>query len=211
MSGAWEYERPSVFVAILTRGIVPTQWAQSFRALQLPDTARIAFYSGMPFDHARNVAVEQAINHGFNHLMFLDDDVLPPPDVYYRLVAHSADIISGLYHRRQNPIYPVAMIKTETGYGWISEYNRGVINVDLVGAGCLLIHRLVLEKMKKPWFEWLIDREDIKEGERFSEDFAFCAKAQKLGYQILLDTSIECSHAGYGYTDSERKMKPLEQ
>lgn len=211
MPGAWEYERPAVLVAILTRGIVPTKWASSLRMLQLPATSDITILSGMPFDHARNVAVQQALDGNFNHIMFLDDDVMPPPDAYHKLSSYGYDIISGLYHRRQNPIYPVAMIKTDKGYGWVSEYTKGsVIEVDLVGAGCLLIHRTVLEKMKKPWFEWLIDRDDLKEGEKVSEDFDFCIKAKKLGYRIIIDTSVECKHAGYGYTDSDRNMKPLE-
>lgn len=212
MPGSWEYERPSVLVAILTRGVVPIKWAISFRDMQIPHTGKPVFLSGMPFDHARNVAVETALSQNFTHLLFLDDDVMPPPDVYYRLAAHNLDIVSGLYHRRQNPIVPVALKSNGNGgYEWVTTYDKGsLIDVDLVGAGCLLIHRMVLERMSKPWFDWLIDRDDVPAGERVSEDFAFCIKAKKMGLSIKLDTSVECAHAGYGYSDSDRYLKPLE-
>ncbi len=212
MPGAWEYERPSVLVAILTRGIVPIKWAISYRDIQIPHTGKPIFLSGMPFDHARNVAVEHALRENFTHLLFLDDDVMPPPDVYHRLAAHNLEIVSGLYHRRQNPIVPVALRANSNGsFDWVTSYEKGsLIDVDLVGAGCLLIHRLVLERMSKPWFDWLIDRDDVASGERVSEDFAFCLKARRMGFSIKLDTSIECAHAGYGYSDSDRCLKPLE-
>ncbi|MEM3097458.1 MAG: hypothetical protein QXU32_01895 [Nitrososphaerales archaeon] len=208
MPGAWEYQAPGVLMAILTRGIVPIRWAISYRSLKLPPFSKEIHLSGMPFDHARNVAVEYVIKGGFTWLFFLDDDVIAPPDTVERLISHNKDIISGLYYRRIEPIEPV-MCKENAGR--ITKFNPGeVLEVDMVGAGCLLIHRRVFERIPKPWFEWLLDRDDIPENQRASEDFAFCRKARQHGFRIYVDTSIQCHHAGYGRSELGGHFRPLE-
>jgi hypothetical protein len=206
MPGAWEIGRPSVLVATLTRELVSTKWAVGYRNLQLPPDAGTTIKSGAPFDTARNMACEDVLQHNFTWLFFLDDDVVTPPDAYHRLAAHGKDIISGLYYRRAEPIVPVMMKNNDKGQAvWITQWSppRSLIEVDLVGAGCLLIHRRVLERMKPPWFEWQIGREDPKADptkppqNRLSEDFAFCQKAKReYGFSVFVDTSIECEHIG---------------
>lgn len=204
--GSWEYRPPEVLVAILTREMVTTAWAQRFRDLQLPQSSHVIMLAGMPFDHARNVACERAIEMGYTWLLFLDDDVMPPVDAFARLAQHGKDIISGLYYRRNEPIAPVMLI----GRQWITGFQQGaVFEVDLVGAGCLLIHRRVLETMKKSWFEWCVDRLDLASENRLSEDFSFCDKAKReYGFQIWIDTNIQCAHAGIGQAHMGQ-FKPL--
>lgn len=211
MPGAWEREQPSVLVSILTRGVVPTKWAAHFRNMLLPATGQTNFISGMPFDHARNTAVETVLKHKFQWLLFIDDDVLFPADVFFRLSRHNLDIVSGLYFRRNEPLFPV-MLKTDgTQSSWVTKFTpNSVLEVDMVGAGCLLINRKVLESIQKPWFEWLCDKDDLPQYEKVSEDFAFCRKAKRSGFKIHVDTSVECMHAGYGRTDTNGTFKPLE-
>lgn len=210
MSGAWELERPSALVCILTRELVSTAWSKGFRDLQIPSGGTYAFFSGMPFDHARNTAVDRTLEHGFQWLFFLDDDVIPPPDAIHRLISRGGDIVSGLYYRRAEPIVPV-MIKEVNGQRiWVTDFQAGsLLDVDLVGAGCLLIHRRVLERVPKPWFEWLLDRPEIPEGQRCSEDFAFCRKAKQHGFNIQVDTGVVCRHAGLGASEIGGHFKPL--
>jgi hypothetical protein len=205
MPGAWELPTPNVYVSTLTREIVTTKWASSYRNMQLPPGSVCTFVAGMPFDHARNTACEAVLNNGFQWLFFLDDDVCIPPDTIHRLVAKNADIISGLYYRRAPPIVPVArVINEKKEVLWVESWNPpgATIEVDMVGAGCMLIHRRVLEKMSKPWFEWELSRPDplplARPALRGSEDFAFCLRAKLHGFKIYLDTSIQCQHIGLG-------------
>jgi glycosyltransferase involved in cell wall biosynthesis len=184
------------------------RWAISYRNLRLPPFSKEIHLSGMPFDHARNVAVEHVMKGGFTWLFFLDDDVIIPSNAIERLASHGKDIISGLYYRRIEPIEPV-MCREHAGR--ITKFNPGeMLEVDMVGAGCLLIHRRVFERIPKPWFEWLLDREDIPESQRASEDFAFCRKAKQYGFRIYVDTSIQCHHAGYGRSELGGHFRPLE-
>lgn len=199
MPGAWEIPQLEVLVGILTREIVSTKWAASFRDLQLPPNSSTAFFTGMPFDHARNTACQRALEHNFKWLFFLDDDVVTPPDTIRRLIAHNKDIVSGLYYRRATPIAPVMLRETPSGPSWVQQFSAGeVCEVDLVGAGCLLINTQVFRKLPWPWFDWLLDHYDLPDKERCSEDFAFCRKAKKAGYKIHVDTGIQCQHVGLG-------------
>jgi len=86
---------------------------------------------------------------------------------------------------------------------FITSFQPGsLIEADLVGAGCLLIHRRVLERVPPPKFEWTIDYDGVHnnvkvdESERASEDFTFMRKAKKLGFRIIVDTSVQCIHVG---------------
>jgi hypothetical protein len=210
MSGAWELERPSVLVCILTRETVTTAWSKGFRDLQIPVGGSYAFFAGMPFDHARNTAVERTLEHGFQWLFFLDDDVIPPPDIIPRLVNRGGDITSALYYRRAEPIVPVMIREQGDKRIWVTEFPANtMVDADMVGAGALLVHRRVFERVPKPWFEWLLDRHDIPEGQRCSEDFAFCRKAKQHGFTVKVDTSVACRHAGYAASEFGGHFKPL--
>jgi hypothetical protein len=199
--------RPSTLVATLTREMVATKWAIGYRNLQFPPASAASMLTGMPFDHARNTACENMLNNNFEWLFYLDDDVVAPPDTIQRLINHGKDIVSGVYHRRASPHHPVMLrFDAQDQAQWVLEYPPNqLIEVDLVGAGCLLIHRRVLERMSKPWFEWQLGKEDpkpeagVKAKAKLSEDFAFCLKAKReFGFQIYVDTSIQCEHIGLG-------------
>jgi hypothetical protein len=209
MPGAWERTQPTVMLAILTREIVATKWAMGFRNLVLGDRggegSNITFEQGAPYDVMRNRACEKALLLGHQWIMFLDDDVVPPADAFARLVAHGADVISGLYYRRNPPICPVAMIFQDGTPTWVTSWNPpgATVEVDLVGAGCLLIHRRVLERTPRPWFEWETDKpEHAGKIGTMSEDFAFCVHAKKAGFRIYLDTSVHCEHIGLGASNA---------
>lgn len=188
------------------------QWALGLRALSLPEKSAILPLAGLPFDHARNALVKEMIRVNYDWIFFLDDDVLPPPDAFEKLRAHGKLAASGLYFRRTLPLIPVALHDTMPYPSPIGGYLPGQqIEVDLVGAGCLLLHKKIFETLPKPWFEWRRDREDLPERERVSEDFAFCRKLREYGVKILLDTSVECTHMGYGQSDVEGRFTPLEK
>lgn len=205
----WEL-RPQVLVAILTREMVATAWAKSLRELALPPHSTVSFVTGMPFDHARNTACQSALDHGFQYLFFLDDDVVAPPDAIQTLMSSNLDIVSGLYYRRAMPIHPVALIDTPNGPQPLQNL-IGIQKVDFVGAGCLLIKRHVLEKMAavngKNWFEWTLDKE--LPGRKLSEDFEFCRRAKAMGFDIYADTRVRCSHIGLAASSYGNEYKPV--
>ena len=159
--------------------------------------------AGMPYDHARNTAAKACLDNGFEWLFSLDSDVIPPRDAILRLLAHKQPFISGLYHRRSPPDGVPVMIRNGS---WVTDYPPGkVVEVHLVGAGCLLTHRSVVEyffknpqRPGKPMFDWRVDLAGlIPPGKALSEDFTTCDAWRAQGGHILVDTSVECKHVGY--------------
>ncbi len=213
MAGSWELiNQNRVLTAVLTRELVTTKWAINFRELEIPGT--YTFLSGMPFDHARNTACRKLLELDWEWLFFLDDDMIVPKDTIRRLMAHNKPIVSGLYYRRNLPLYPVMLRDTPTGPQWVTEYPQDkLIEVDMVGSGCMLIRKDVIATFPKinentPWFEWRCDREDLTGADRVSEDFAFCRHAKKYGgHQIFVDPTIKCLHVGLSES-GEGSYKP---
>lgn len=199
MPGAWE-RTDSVLCCVLHVETTTVAWSLGIRNLQIP--GGMMGITGMPFDHARNVGAMRALECGAEWLFFLDSDVVPPPDTILRLIAHRQPIISGVYHRRSPPAGVPVMMKD---WQWVfNPPKNAIMEVDVVGAGCLLIHRSVLQQLPpqrpgKHWFDWRVDMQGILPREDcLSEDFTFCWQAKKAGYKILVDTSIQCKHIGYG-------------
>ena len=182
------------------------RWAAAFRRLIIPGDF---FFvpSGMPFDHARNTAVQQFLNSPYEYLFSLDSDVCPPPDTILRLLAHNRPFISGMYCRRSPPKSVPVMIKNGS---WVTNFVKGsLVEVDLVGAGCLLIHRSVFERVPplrpgKPWYDWRVDLRGsgvVPEDSCLSEDFVHNWWLRKHGIQMWVDTGVTCKHVGLAESD----------
>lgn len=152
----------------------------------------------------RNEAVRRFLESGATHLFFLDSDVIVPIGAVERLLQNEAPIVSGLYFQKVPPYLPEA-------YRWTGELYESVgrslrsgldgiplvdepmlgprplrLNVDAVGAGCLLIARQGLEKLDETPF-------GPTESGR-GEDMWFCGQAKAAGFDIVLDWSILCGH-----------------
>lgn len=213
MPGFWE-SNPSVLVGILHTDVTTVAWSLGLRNLQIP--GNIITMAGMPYDMARNTICMRALENGFDYCMHLDSDVIPPSDAILRLLRHNQPIISGLYCRRSPPHGLPVMLRNGS---WVTDYKPGsVVEVDVVGAGCLLIRRDVLEAMppQRPgahWFDWRVNlkgTEGYDPSECMSEDFTFCLWAKKmLGVKTLVDTSVVCKHIGF-FETTFNHAQPLE-
>ncbi len=208
MSGAWELKAANqVLVCVLHVDTVTFNWALGVRRLIIPGPDPIGI-AGMPFDHARNVACQHLLQSSLQWLFFLDSDVIPPRDAILRLMSHNKPIVSGVYCRRSPPEAIPVMMKPVGN--WITQIpSSGLMEVDCVGAGCLLIHRHVLEKIPpqrpqegKSYFDWRVDCMSVKPREEcLSEDFTFIQHCKKHGIPTYVDCSIRCKHVGYAESD----------
>lgn len=177
------------------------KWAASFKRLIIPGDF---FFvpSGMPFDMARNTAVQRFLQSPYEYLFSLDSDVCCPPDTILRLLSYNLPIVSGMYCRRSPPHAVPVAIKNGS---WLRDFTPGqLVEVDLVGNGCLLVHRSVFEKVPplrpgKPWYDWRADLKGtgvVPEDSCLSEDFTHNWWIRQHGYKIYLDTGIQCPHVG---------------
>lgn len=213
MAGWWELQRSNgVLMVTLVTETCPTKWETSMFRMGMhlgrhtSLDVRDAKVSGTPFDHGRNSGAAGLLaDPSLTWLFFIDSDVCAPPDTIPRLISHGKDIVGGVYHRRAEPLVPCMLRYDAEGKTaqWITAWEPpgALIEADLIGTGCLLIHRRVFERMAKPWFRWELDP-DLQPNvsdPRHSEDFSFCRRAKRdYGFQIFADTSIQCEHIGFG-------------
>lgn len=169
--------------------------------------------------YARERLAEGALEVGADYLLMIDDDMLAPVDLFYKLVAHDKDIIAPLAFTR-NPDHKPVIYETVEGYDPLSTNRYGMtrfvmnyprntlVECDAVGFGAVLIKTDVLRAMKKPWFFGM---------ESTGEDITFCLKAKKLGFSVWMDTSVKLGHLGAPtiiteeYSDAWNKLNPEER
>lgn len=141
MAGSWEIlAQKQVLVGILHVETVSLAWAFGLRNLIIP--GQIMPSAGAPFDMARNSICQAALQNGFEYVFMLDSDVIPPRDAILRLLAHKQPIISGVYCRRSVP-HAIPVMQRQGR--WLTQIPmNSIIEVDVVGAGCLLPETEVL-------------------------------------------------------------------
>jgi hypothetical protein len=146
-------------------------------------------------DEARNKAFWKfKEDTKFDHILFLDSDLCIPSDTIPRLLAHQKDIIGGLYMLKEYP-FPPTMFEfyrkpdaegKNFRYQIILDFKPGdLVKCDGLATGCMMISRKVVETMPEPWFSFR---------DMGTEDIFFCRQAQKYGFDIWCDTSVEGKH-----------------
>lgn len=211
MAGAWEIRQQKlVLCAFLHTELVTTAWSLNMmRVAREYPWMPIVPIAGRPFDHARDDAGWMCLNNEFEYLFFIDSDVLLPPGGLHRLLSHKKPVVSGVYHRRSTPHGIPVLMRFAPGtphLQWVVHYPRDrLFPVDVAGAGCLLIHRSVLEKLPwvderrgHRWFDWRVNMAAIlPPGEALSEDYVFNMHCKKhLGIPVLVDPSVQSGHLG---------------
>jgi hypothetical protein len=209
-----------VAIVVPHTGNVSMRWAVRLATLDMPPH-HIVTKSTAAIDFARERTVEDALETGSEWLLFLDSDVIPPVEVFGLLARHERPVVSGLYYVDGEQPHPAAwvldgddrpstlgvdqsgrLVADDDGEPQPLEPNEnGLVTVDAIGLGCVLVHASVFEDIGKPWFRWTKGYEehpwDLRH-ERghpgISEDFFFCHKLAQAGYDIHLDTSVQCAH-----------------
>jgi len=223
---AWEQRPIDVVVGLPHQGTTSMEWCVAFAQLyaHLSQTRKfyLTYNRGSPIDIARNKIVEDTLKLGAEYLFFLDSDVIVPANIIDVLISNNLPVVSGLYVRRHKNIYPgmwkLIQVKecpeckqpvTVHGkYAPIINYPRGaLIEADVVGMGCILINRKVLEIVhkppKNPMFRWTMGWLSAEEG-GVSEDFFACERIKDAGFPIVVNTGVICPHYG------EAKFVPKE-
>ena len=147
---------------------------------------------------ARNIILAYAIDNKYTHILFLDSDVIVPPETVSRLLSDKMDIVAGFYPIPNFYGMPVPCAKFQHEEGQYVDFPSEKIDgelhvVDLVGLGCtLLTLRRSLAAVK---FRCVRDQYgSIKK----SEDMCYCSDLQEQGFRIYFDSGLICKHKTIG-------------
>jgi len=151
----------------------------------------------MKFDAARNAVVRSVLEGpeaaDADAVFWCDSDVILPSHAITSMVKTGKDFVTGIYFQRRAPFWPlIAHFNPKGGqdstgsFNWFTDWPADVVApIDGCGFGCVLTSVKMLRAMGAgPWFTF----------EKFSEDFDFCLRAARAGYQPHVHTGVLCGH-----------------
>lgn len=155
----------------------------------------------MPYqrvDVARNKFAVELLRSDFTHLLMLDIDHKHPVDIVQRLARWviakpEVQVVGGMNFRRNDPYDPCCRLIGEDGeYYHPAEWDEGLIEVDAIGTGSILIAREVFELIEPPWFYF--DYSKVWADIWIGEDFTFSRQCKEHGIDLYVDTTLTSRH-----------------
>lgn len=109
-----------------------------------------------PIDANRNYAAARILEEGFDTSIWLDADQTFPINTLFRLLnTRDYPIVSGIYHVKAKPFYPVMFYERPdsdfTFFKPIIKYPDTYFYADMIGMGCVKIDRCVFEDIAKTY------------------------------------------------------------
>lgn len=145
----------------------------------------------------RNSIVKRFLATDNDFLMMIDNDVFPLHNPVDMVFADKDIIGSPAKVRRERKLIWVAYVKgvgkdnyIPVDFHNVDDPTAELLSVDVVGTGCILIKRKVLESIKAPFLTGF-DGDGVA---TYGTDFAFCKKAKKAGFEIYTTPQRVCEH-----------------
>lgn len=155
-----------------------------------------------------NLMAKMMLNDKATHFMFIDSDIRFKPESIFQMMAADRDIVCGAYPKKAYPIQINLNLKQQT------KIQGPLFTVDTAATGFLMFKRRVYEdliaahpetkyvddvglgKQYEPHMYAIFDCIIDEKGHYLSEDWTFCRRADKLGYEIWCDSRVVLNHTG---------------
>lgn len=150
---------------------------------------------------ARNIVAANAIEAGFDRVMWLDSDMVFKPNALEILTADmdtGLDFVTGIYYTRRPPeIKPVLFKeiwydeeKQTSGATQYYDYPEGLFEVAGAGFGCVLTSVDLLRRVSDAFGSPFNPLATV------GEDLSFCWRAIQVGAKMHADSRVKCGHLG---------------
>jgi len=200
-SSIWLNQPIKLSIVVPTRDTVHSGFA--FALSQLIKTTENAgietylfFNSNTILLNQREQLVKSSLEVDSDYILWLDSDMTFPSTTALRLLSHGEEIVGCNYKKRSKPQTPVAYKKLYDWNSWLPlDIDEGLIQVEGVGMGCILMKTNIFNKIKKPYFEFTYNEND---GNWLGEDFRLLEKLRNKGCKVYIDTTLthEIGHLG---------------
>ena len=183
----------SILIAIPTNMYIEPDTFKSVYDLEVPDnyTTDFQYFYGYQVDQIRNLIAHWATH--YDYLFAVDSDIVFAKDTLTKMLQHDVDMVSGIYRQRKADQQVLEIYKNGTNMEYKDLHNKGLVEIDGCGFGCVLIKSEVIKAVGYPQFVY---KSAINHKDTISEDTYFCHQAKLKGYKIYTDTSILCDHIG---------------
>jgi hypothetical protein len=163
-------------------------FSASIGRLSKPPDTEVYFATGSERVIGRNRLVRTMLEANHDWMLFLDDDSIFDNDLLERLLSHNAQVVGALYLYRSMPFTPACFTeRTDEGFLPIrleDHPQSGLVPVEAVGTGGMLVRRTVFEQLEDPWFKQ----------STMSEDLLFCREVSDIDIQIYCDLGARLGH-----------------
>lgn len=166
-------------------------------------------------DLGRSQMATDAIRDGFEETMWIDSDIGFDPDDVDRLRRHGVPIVAGVYPVKNQRRLAVHVGERTEPFRFGT--SGGLETVQYVATGFLLVQSVVYDAVKSdsrlvdcfhggdsaltPYFLPMIRQMNDGRGWYLGEDYAFCERARRAGFDVRVDTTIRLRHFGrYGFS-----------
>ena len=145
----------------------------------------------------RNQIVEQALEKGCTHLIFMDTDQIYPEDFLVKIMSHDKDVVGTAITKRYPPFNVLVMRGSLGKYRLVPDEdieNIHLLECDASGTGAIMFRTEVFFHASEfgKWFQVSV----TDDGRPIGEDVYFCSELRKAGYKIWIDTTIDIKHLG---------------
>jgi hypothetical protein len=185
----------------------------ALRVLEARGYLVMRVYGYSQIDLARSELATQALQRGYDELMWIDADMGFDPDCVDQLRQHNLPIVGGIYVKkgvRELAIDPLPGTE-EIVFG----AEGGLLKIQYAATGFLYTRRAVYDAIQAHW-QLPVCNERFQRpvipyfqpltiahpsGSWYlSEDWSFCQRAREAGFAILADTRLRLWHIGaFGY------------
>lgn len=150
-----------------------------------------------PISSNRCMIVKRFLETDCTHLLMIDDDVVPLHNPC-EMVFIDRDVVASpaLVRSAGQMLNWTAYVPHTAGEGYSAvdldsiDDMFDVLEVAVVGTGCIMVKREVLENVKQP-FHSEFDDDGVQ---KYGTDFAFCRRATDAGYKVYTTTHRRCEH-----------------
>jgi len=156
----------------------------------------------------RNRLLSSFLDSDCTHILCIDSDLGWPAQAVLAMLSKKVPFIAGCYPARTEKSFLFRPSVNENN-SLVTDKERGLVKMEYIPAGFMLIERQVIEKMIETTPERKFTPKDpsipsghalfnteIYEGEFWGEDFVFCRLAREAGFDIWVDPLIQFNHAG---------------
>lgn len=152
--------------------------------------------TGCYIDENRNKSVNEALEVGASHLMFIDSDMTFPDNGIVILSSRDKQVIGANYNLRDgSKRCTVKVMDAEGNMKSMAGEKLPTIpfKAYAVATGFMLINMDVFKRIDKPYF---FNEYDPKVNDIVGEDVNFCKKVRGKGIDVWCDPTIEVRHIG---------------
>lgn len=190
-----------ILIAVPTIGQNSSMFTRAVVALKRPCNWDFEMADRLVVHMARNALCQKFLEGDYSHILFWDDDVLPPVDGLEKLFSYDRDIVMTPIINRQVG-FPMVYNKELDFYNGEKHGLQGLQGLQEVGGGSIgfcLIKRPVIGKLwakhKMYPFEFE-ERRNMIEGKPTGEDVVFFKRAREAGFKVYCDFSTRPLHIG---------------